>query len=599
MALTAERIVDLKAAAEALGACGWGERGEQARTWAERLGCTVQTLYAQLRQAGFALPRKTRSDAGRLAVSREEAMRVMALKTMAQRANGKDILGYRDAAELIRANGLAALGTLDQDTGELRPVHEATLAKAVRHYGLHLKTLRAPAAHLDRRSNHPNHVWQIDASVCVLYYLDDGGLAVAEADEFYKNKPENQQRKIKAMVVRFVCVDHYTGTVHFRYYLGSESSENLLEFLFDCLLPKGDEREPFQGVPFLLVTDPGGANKGTPMANVCRLLRIDLRHHKPKNARATGSVEVHNNIIERGFESRLIGRQIRTLEELNDQATKWRRWFNGTAKHTRHGHTRYGLWQTIRADQLRLAPPAEVLRALPTSRPEPRRVAGNMTISWRGAGYRVDGVPHLSVGQTVTVAINPYVAESVLLIEVVEGRDVYWVCPRVQLDAAGFRLDARGWDEDIRVAPDTPAIKDRKALEKLAYGVEGKLEVDAARKSRKPAFGGLDIADHLEAETPARYMTRPGVVSDLETPLQGGKPGEALSKPAAVAVEPARLSLVALAQRLIAAMPGEWSAEHYQRLTAWYPQGAHDGEVPHIIERLRNFGNAPRLIAVG
>lgn len=600
MALTPDRVIALKSAYDALSAAPHGGKGSVAATQARLLGCDVKTLYRQLDEVGLASQRKRRSDAGRMSVNRAELMTLMALKTTAQRANGKDNLAIGNAASLARANGLAALGKLDKTTGELVPVSDDTLARALRHYQLDLKTLRRPAPHRGAKSLHPNHVWQIDASVCVLYYLDEVGLGIMEHDEFYKNKPENFQKKAKAMVIRYVCTDHYTGTVHFRYYLGAESGEMLCEFFIDCIQGKGHEKEPFQGVPRIVVVDPGSANKGALFGNLLRLLGVTMIVHRPKNPRAKGSVEKHNDLIERGFESTLIGRTVTSLEQLNAEASIWRRHFNGARKHSRHGHTRYGFWQTIRQEHLRLAPPPEICRALMSGNPVTREVRGDLTVSFDGDLYSVREVPHLNIGQKVMVAKSPYRADAILLIEVDEHkRDVHWVCPRVACDVAGFRADAPVWGEEFKALPDTPAVQDMKAIERLAYGVEGKLEVDAARKKRQAVFGGLDITSHLDAATPASYMPRRGTEMEVSSPVQAGRRADSLSSPAALAVEAIRLNPVQLASRLHQAMPGEWRAEHYARLLAWYPEGALESEIAAIVDRFREFSEPPRLIAVG
>lgn len=600
MALSPNQIIALKAAAEALSAAPHGSKGPVAATQARLLGCDVTTLYRQIDEAGFGRSRKRRSDAGQLSVSREAAMTLMGLKTTAQRANGKDNMAIGNAASLARANGLAALGKLDKTSGELVPVSDSTIGRALRHYGLDLKTLRRPAPHRGAKSLHPNHVWQIDASLCVLYYLDDVGLGIMEHDEFYKNKPENFQKKAKAMVIRYVCTDHYTGTVHFRYYLGAESGEMLCEFFIDCIQGKDHEKEPFQGVPMIVVVDPGSANKGALFKNLLRLLGVKLIVHRPKNPRAKGSVEKHNDLIERGFESTLIGVTVTSLEQLNAEASIWRRHFNGARKHSRHGHTRYGFWQTIRQEQLRLAPPPEICRALMSGKTASRDVRGDLTVSFDGDLYTVREVPHLNIGQKVMVARSPYRADAILLIELDEHkRDVHWVCPRVALDVAGFRDDAAVWGEEIKALPDTQAVKDMKAIERLAYGVDGKLEVDAARKKRQAVFGGLDITSHLDAATPASYMPRRGTEMEITSPLQAGGAADSLTSPAARAVEAVYLNPVQLAGRLHQAMPGEWRAENYQRLVAWYPDGAPENELAVIVDRFRDFGEPPRLMAVG
>ncbi|RIX47471.1 MAG: hypothetical protein D3M94_07300 [Rhodocyclales bacterium GT-UBC] len=600
MALTPDRIIALKGVADALQAAGHGNKTAIALNQALRLGCTVKTLYRQLEEAGLSQPRKRRSDAGQLSISREEAMKLMAIKTTAQRANGKDGMAYENAAMLGRANGLFAMGKLDKETGEVVPVAPATIARAIRSYGLDMKTLRTPAPHRGAKSLHPNHVWQVDASVCVLYYLDDGGLGVMEADEFYKNKPENFQKRAKQMVIRYVCTDHFTGTVYFYYYLGAESGEMLCEFFIRCMQPKDHEKEPFHGVPFIVVLDPGAANKGALFRNLCRLLGIKVIIHRPKNPRAKGSVEKHNDIVERGFETTLIATRVESLEQLNEAGGKWRRWFNGNRKHSRHGHTRYGLWQTIRTEQLRLAPDAGLCRQLMTGKTAMRDVRGDLTVSFGGVSYDVRHVPHLNIGQKVEVAQSPYRTDAILLIEQDEHkRDVHWVCPAVEMTAGGFRADAATWGEDIKAFADTPAVTSMKAIEQLAYGVEGKLAVDQARRERKPVFNGLDISSHLEATTPASYMVRPGTELDIKTPVTNARKEDLLASPADLVVEVRQLNLVQLAGRLASAMPGEWTPEHYKRISDWYPAGAPESEIGAIVDRLKGFTEPPRLRAVG
>jgi len=205
-------------------------------------------------------------------------------------------------------------------------------------------------------------------------------------------------------------------------------------------------------------------------------------------------------------------------------------------------------------------------------------------------------VPHLNIGQKVMVARSPYREDAILLIEQDEHRrDVHWVCPKVAFDAAGFRDDAPVWGQDYKALPETPAVQDMKAIERLAYGVDGKLAVDAARRKRAPVFGGLDITSHLDAATPASYMVRPGTEMEIATPVTTGRT-DGLSLPGSKAVEARRLNCVQLAGLLAAELAGEWNAGCYQRLTAWYPEGALESDLPEIIER---FKGVPRLKAVG
>lgn len=67
-----------------------------------------------------------------------------------------------DAVEALRANNMIQADFLDEETGELRPLSESTIHRALRTYGLrHPEQLLAPAPVTELASLHPNHVWQI------------------------------------------------------------------------------------------------------------------------------------------------------------------------------------------------------------------------------------------------------------------------------------------------------------------------------------------------------------------------------------------------------------------------------------------------------
>jgi transposase InsO family protein len=600
MALDPERVLQLRAAADALAAAGHGLKQSIADHWAGALGCTVKTLYRQITDAGFAQPRKRRADAGRRSVSKEEVMAVAMLKVQAQRANGKDIMSIGTATQMARDGGLAALGRVDATTGEVVPVATATIARAMREYKLDVDTMNRPKPHIRMRSLYPNHVWQIDASVCVLYYLDNGGMGVMEKDEFYKNKPESMHKRVKAMVIRYSATDHYSGTIFVRYYIGAESAAMVAEFFIAAIQAKGDAQEPFNGVPTILVLDPGSANGAHMFKNLCRLLQVRLIIHKPKSPRAKGQVENSHNIIECSFESRLIATAIKDLEELNRHAGIWMRWYNGTQKHRRHGHTRYGLWQVIRKDQLRVAPAIEVCRELLTTKPVERTVGGDLSIEFKGVNYRVDHIPGVRDKSKIMVAVNPYRENSVMVIDQDEhGNDVHWVCVAEAKDRAGFAASAAVWGEEFKSRPLTQANHDRAALDTMAYGTDEKLAIDAARRKRQPVCGGMDITGPLARKTPAAYMARPGTEMDVASPVATDFSGNSLAKPAELAVEARMLNLVQLATRLASAMPGTWSAWHYHQVAAWHPAGAAENEVAAIVARLQDFEEPQRLVAVG
>ena len=97
------------------------------------------------------------------------------------------------------------------NTGEIRPYSASSVERALRAENLHPEQLRRPKPVVQLQSLYPNHVWQIDPSLCVLYYLkenDDGGngLNVMEKERFYKNKPSNV-KSIEPQRVWRIC--HY------------------------------------------------------------------------------------------------------------------------------------------------------------------------------------------------------------------------------------------------------------------------------------------------------------------------------------------------------------------------------------------------------
>ncbi|MCH3857668.1 hypothetical protein LZB78_09785, partial [Campylobacter jejuni] len=75
------------------------------------------------------------------------------------------------AVEVLRANNMIEALRINPATGEVSPLSISTIRKALRNYRLHPEQMLAPAPAMSLRSLHPNHVWQIDASRCVLFYL--------------------------------------------------------------------------------------------------------------------------------------------------------------------------------------------------------------------------------------------------------------------------------------------------------------------------------------------------------------------------------------------------------------------------------------------
>ena len=496
---------------ERLDSAAYGRLGAIISEAARFLGVSRDQVYGELRSLGWISGRKPRADRGRRSVSDDELQAIAALMKETSRANGKRLLCISDAMGILRNNG--RLKTT------LSP---ARVQRIMRERGLHLDQLARPTPHTPMRSLHPNHIWQFDVSICVLFYLDRGGLEVMDEKRFYKNKPANLARIEKRRVLRYLVTDHYSAAIFVKYYMGAgESQEILFDFLMEAFAGRNHPKDPFKGVPFKLVWDAGSANQSYAIRNL--LDRLDVCHwpHIPGNPRAKGQVENAHNLVERGFEGRLSLMDIQDIDQLNEKAHIWMRYFNGVAIHSRHASTRYGLWQTIREEQLRVCPPRALCEQLMVSKPEPRKVKGDLSIDYTIKGYEpavyaVRHVPGICIGETVYVIVNPYSAPNVYVtLRDLKDEPRYESAPLAR-DAAGFFTDAPVFGERYRSAPDTDTDRQRKAIAKRAYGVETEDEVDKARKARTPVFGGrLDPITYLKDQTTAYYMARRGTEISL------------------------------------------------------------------------------------
>src|SRR5690606_4793341 len=140
--------------------------------------------------------------------------------------------------------------------------------------------------------------------------------------------------------------------------------------------------------------------------NLLDALGIELIINEVSNARAKGQVENAHYIIETHFEARLaLQAPMTSLEQINSAAQRWAAAFNATRIHSRTGMSRRDGWLRITREQLKDAPPIEMLRQLPNSAPKPCTVRDCM-IQYRGKTYDVRGIPELLNGDKVDVIVN-------------------------------------------------------------------------------------------------------------------------------------------------------------------------------------------------
>jgi hypothetical protein len=520
MPLTATEWELVLQARDAIAAAPQGSKGRIVAATAAALQCSVPTLYRRLEKAGLDTGRKTRSDAGTTQMSMAELRLVSGLLFHSRRDNDKQLLTVEDALEMLRASGRLDCNLSPGRVGQL-----------LREHCLHPDQLAQQEPAVELRSLHPNHVWQLDASVCVLYYLKSGQLQAMDRDEFYRNKPQNLARVASDLCNRYTVSDHYSGAFKGQYLLGGESAANLVDFWIYATCKQ--EHSPMHGAPAIVMLDPGAANKGALFSNLARRMGVQVIINKVGNARAKGQVEKTHDLIERHFEGRFrfFEADQLTHEGINTALELWAAAYCSHRKHSRTGQTRYGLWMSIATEQLRVPVNAQTLRELVTTEPEPRRVSNTMTLSFaprQGAGnggarhYDVSGVPGAVVGGKLPVVMNAYRAPAidVAYTDEATGEQCWQTIAPLELDEAGFRTDAPVIGVDKRIAAHTDVDRNRGRITREAYKPVGaplpSLEEAAkARKRHEQAYAGVvDPMADVRATVVPTYMPRRGVALD-------------------------------------------------------------------------------------
>jgi hypothetical protein len=525
-----------------------------------RLGISLATLHRHIGKVSVKPERKQRSDAGDVSLTRKDAIAISALLMTSHRKTGKRLMSIGQAVEILRANGEIDATRVDPATGEIKPISDQAIAAALRSYGLHPDQLNRPTPAVELKSLHPNHVWQIDASLCVLYYLNtrnpaEAGLQVMERDKFYKNKPANLKRIESDRVWSYEVSDHNSGSLFVNYVMGAESGTNLADSFIAAIQKR--EGDPLHGVPFILMMDMGSANTSGLFTTLARRLQVKTIAHAPGNARATGQVEKARDLIERSFESGLRLKPVANLDELNATAQRWARWFNSARVHSRHGKTRYDQWLTITTEQLRVAPSRELCYNLLTHTPESRKVTDTLTISFKGQEFDVRSVPGVMVGEKLQVTYNPYVADAASVVyNDADGAEVLHSISLVVRDDAGFRVDANTINEEWARPADTVLDTNRKEVQRFAYDAETDAEVEAKVKAKAVPFGGRIDPMAVIDQAPARTWLPKAGTQLVSTTTVGVAPAVVLSHFAASRAMVGRG--VDMTRELMAALRRDW-----------------------------------------
>jgi len=570
MALPSEQLVDAWRQAEA---AGHGRKQAVLKRVSEQLGVSLATLYREFEDAGLTKSRKQRSDAGQVVLKLDEARTISAYMMNAYRANNKKLATMANTLDVLRANGEIRAEYIDEKTGECRPLSENACHRALRQYGLHPDQLRRPSASISQRSEHPNDVWEINASISTLFYVPEDartqGLADMAPEVFYKNKPGNFEKIKRQRLTRYVVTDHTSGAVFAWYVAGGESIANLGESLLEAMREKSGEA--LYGVPFHLYFDPGSAATKT-FRRFLNALNVVPVVHAVGNARATGQVENAHNLVETQFEVGFKATKVPSIDWINAKARQFCRWFNTTKTHSRHSKTRLAKWMEITQKQLRTVD-IDLARELLTREPKPCKVYDQLRVKFKSQTYDVSQVPGVRQGEKLNVTVNPLQPGRAWVVLFEGGNEVMHPIVPVELNDHGFEAEAPLIGREVKAAPDTELDINRKAIQRHLYETDTDEQAMAAAKAKQLPFGGrIDPYKHLENIPDVAVLPRRG--TELE--LEGAPRFESRTlthTEAAMQIKPA------LANNGI-----DWTSEHYQALTKAYPDGVPESEITRLIE---------------
>ena len=506
-----------------------GHGGKQAvyATACEHLGYSRATLMRHLKEVTVKPQRKRRSDAGNTTLSLADAKRLSAQMMEGYRANDKSIQSLTLSLEQLRAENPLFASAIDPDTGETRQLSDGACARALRAYALHPEQLRAPAPVQALASDHPNDVWQIDASISTLFYVPgerQSGMQDMAPGVFYKNKPENFEKIKRQRLTRYVLTDHCSGSIFVLYVPGGESTVNMAESFLAAIAQRPGQQ--MYGVPFHLMMDPGSAGIGGAFMNLLRRLQVTPVVNKAGNARAKGQVENAHNLVETNFESGFKFTHVPSIDWINDKAQMWMRHYNSARTHTRHKMTRWDKWLEITQQQLRLVD-AKLARDLITHAPETPKVDSEMQVRFASRVWSLRDVPGVMVGEKVSITYNPFdVATAFLVQHDADGQELLVPVPEVQEGAHGFSAGAARIGREMKSMPDTAATTNRKLIERLATGTDTDEAAAAARKAKTLPFGGTHnpYAHHEPSLPTAVVLPRRGTDLGATTRVAQAEP---------------------------------------------------------------------------
>lgn len=483
------------------------ERNKIISEYADILGWSLKTLYRMAEDYGFYSGRKDRKDKGQTKTG---------IDSDTVRLGAAMILGSKRQTESIIMSTWK-MKEIMGDNGKIDPemASDSWFNRQFRQAKTSKLDVKKPTPAIFLASRHPNHVHQMDFSICIQYDFKEKGTRWKMVDRdmqksFYKNKP-GYWKKVKKVLIRALMTDHCSGVIYPKYYyVSGENTKMIIDFALSAWGKKPEpEIFPFHGVPFILMTDPGSANIGQVFKNLMKGLRVRLEIHYPGHARVKGQVESSHGFWERAFESELSLKKAMDIEELNTRAHDYAAHLNGSRIHRRHGMTRFGLWQGIQQEHLRILPANEKCFELCSYNPVQAVIDGRKCIQFDGRLYQVHG--SFRTGDRVWVIKNPY-KEPYIEISDKKDKGEFFPVELIHTNKYGFNVRAAIIGEEYKKHAEDETAKFVKAVgnkEISLEGIEPKLQREKIGKIAYIERQGTEIDLGLQATAPVSQNPPP------------------------------------------------------------------------------------------
>ena len=527
-------------------------KGDVVKQMMRETGWSRNKCYAKLGSVGYASGRKKREDAKSSRANEVALEDIAKMLESGVRKTGTRIMQVTTARSILEANGVRC------------GVSTESLRRVLKQRHMDAKSLKQEKAYMRLRSGHPNYLHEVDPSLCVMYYSPGDKQCILHEREIHRNKFEKIAKKVgNKKLWRYVLVDHYSASIVCKYYeAAGENQYNMWDFLLYAWGRKEKRGYVQHGVPDYLLWDCGSANTSKAVQRALGMLGVESITHMPGNPRAKGSVENGNKIIETQFESRIYLEPVNNVDELNESVEYFcRGWNNNSLLHydsslsrgDKRELQRTGLWLRIRGEQLKELPDEKVCRGLLTHEAVQRKVAGDLSISYkhprqaRRRLYDVRGVP--GVYRDAVIEVQPIIMSEdkiTVVVEQLDGSIVRSVVKPIEFDEVGFAKHAPLVGQEYKAVAHTVIDDVKKELETLPREVSG-----------------------------ARRMLE----QERELGVQGVPDGTPIVMSDELGDQEEITSVVEVARRFKRMYPQWWHESAYEMLKGKYPGGMREADI--------------------